>query len=282
MRCPSSTPAGMRTLTSRGRTSPRCPLQVGQPSLMIWPLPPQRGHTSDTENGPWFLAIMPTPPHSVHVSGMVPGFAPEPPHVEHTASAVKLTVVVTPCTASRKSRCNSASRSRPRRGPRGALRPARRLAPRPNRLPSRSPKPPNALELDRLAVPRATGPTEAAEPAGAAESARSADTRRDHLADVVVLLALRGIAEDVVRTRDFLEALLGCRVSLVRVRVVLLRQLAIGAGDLLLGRVLRHAEHPVVVLFEPLALRCHWSSFTLRLSPSQDAARVPSAGSRCA
>ena len=97
----------------------------------------------------------------------------------------------------------------------------------------------------------------------AAETARTAaetagpDARRDHLANLVVLLALLGIAEHVVRGGDLLEALLGLFVPRVRVGVVLLGELPIRARDVFLGRAFRHAEHVVVVLLEPLPLRSH-------------------------
>ena len=102
--------------------------------------------------------------------------------------------------------------------------------------------------------------TAAAEAAGAeAAGAVGADAGRDHLADLVVLLALLGVAEHVVRGGDLLEPLLGLLVARVRVGVVLLGELLVGARDLLLGRALRHAEHRVVVLLEPLALRRHYA-----------------------
>src|SRR6185503_2853473 len=96
---------------------------------------------------------------------------------------------------------------------------------------------------ERLAI-AGTEATEAARP----------HTRRNHASDFVVLLALLGIAQDVVRRGDVLEVFLGFLVSGIRVRVVLLRQLLIGARDVLVGRTLRYAEHVVIVLLEPLAL----------------------------
>jgi hypothetical protein len=106
-----------------------------------------------------------------------------------------------------------------------------------------------AVERERLAVAR-TEATEAARP----------HTRRHHASDFVVLLALLRIAQDVVRRGDVLEVFLGFLVSGIRVRVVLLRQLLIGARDVLVGRTLRYAEHVVIVLLEPLALRCQLAS----------------------
>ena len=79
----------------------------------------------------------------------------------------------------------------------------------------------------RRAAPREPPTAEAAERAEAAH--------------VVVLLALLGVAEDLVRLGDLLEALGGLGVALVLVRVVLLGELAV----LLLDLVLRaDAETP--------------------------------------
>jgi len=70
--------------------------------------------------------------------------------------------------------------------------------------------------------------------------------------DLVVGLALLGVGQDVVGGRDLLEPIL---VARVRVGVMLLGQLAIGAPDVLVGALLRHPEDLVVILLEPLALR---------------------------
>ena len=67
-------------------------------------------------------------------------------------------------------------------------------------------------------------------------------------ADLVVLLALVGVGQDLVRLVDLLEALLGLLVPGVDVRMVLPGELAVGGPDLLLGGGLRHAQHGVVVL----------------------------------
>src|SRR5947209_4517944 len=64
----------------------------------------------------------------------------------------------------------------------------------------------------------------------------------------VVLLALLGIAENLVRLLDVLELLFGlARVVGVRVRMPLARQLAVRALDVFLGRGLRHAQDRVIV-----------------------------------
>ena len=64
----------------------------------------------------------------------------------------------------------------------------------------------------------------------------------------VVLLALLGVAEDVVRLGDLLEALLGLLVAGVLVGVVLARELAVRLLDLVGRGLALDAEHLVVVL----------------------------------
>ncbi len=108
----------------------------------------------------------------------------------------------------------------------------------------------DVLEVERRAL------ESAGESAAAPEPTR-AGAARDHLADLVVLLALVGVAEHLVCGRHLLEALLGRGVTLVGVGVELLRQLPVGALDLLVGRAGLHAEHGVVVLLEPFALGSH-------------------------
>src|SRR5436305_14117295 len=143
MRWPSSTPAGMRTLTCRGRRSTPLPLHVGHGDSTIVPRPLHRGQARLKENGPWFSSTAPRPPHVGHTTGVVPGAAPLPWQVWHAISLVRLTVVVTPLTASRNERCSSVSRSSPRRGP--TVCPRRRPPPPPpKRLPNRSPRPPTS------------------------------------------------------------------------------------------------------------------------------------------
>src|SRR6266540_2244499 len=100
----------------------------------------------------------------------------------------------------------------------------------------------DVLEPDPSTGSRAAPTGEAAAP----------EARGSHAPDLVVLLALVLVAHDVVGRRDLLEPLLGGLVSGVGVRVVLLRELAVRLLDLRLRRVLRHAEHLVVVLVEPL------------------------------
>src|SRR5262249_19717872 len=66
-------------------------------------------------------------------------------------------------------------------------------------------------------------------------------------AELVVLLALRWIAEDFVRLVDLLEARLRRLVARVDVRVMPSRKLPVRLLDFLLGRRLRDAERGVVV-----------------------------------
>src|SRR5262249_28458166 len=66
-------------------------------------------------------------------------------------------------------------------------------------------------------------------------------------AQLVVLLALLGIAEDLVGFVQLLEARLRRRVAWIDVGVVLARELPVRLFDLLLGGGLRHAEGGVVV-----------------------------------
>src|SRR5581483_5061138 len=67
---------------------------------------------------------------------------------------------------------------------------------------------------------------------------------------LVVLPALGLVGQHVVGLGDLLELLLGRGVALVRVRVMLARELAIGLFDLGLARVLRDTEGLVVVLLD--------------------------------
>ena len=82
------------------------------------------------------------------------------------------------------------------------------------------------VEAD-VAVTRTTG--ESATTSARAESTRTG-TRRDHLADLVVLLALLAVTEHVVCRGDLLEALLGVLVSRVGVGVELLGELSVRAA----------------------------------------------------
>ncbi len=86
MREPSFTPAGMLTrnfLTVR--TAPE-PAQVGQGSSITVPLPPQREQGWEIENMPCPCVSIPRPSQRGHTFGVVPGLAPVPWQVEHSAA----------------------------------------------------------------------------------------------------------------------------------------------------------------------------------------------------
>ena len=80
------------------------------------------------------------------------------------------------------------------------------------------------------------------EVAEAAEAAARAGARAERPGPAVVLLALLGVAEHVVRLGDLLEARLGVLVARVAVRVIVARQLAVGLLDLLGGGALVDAR----------------------------------------
>src|SRR5919106_66999 len=85
------------------------------------------------------------------------------------------------------------------------------------------------------------------------EASPSGLHERPHL---VVLTALGVVGENGVRLGDLLEPLLRFLVALVRIGVILLGELAIGALYLVLRGVVRDAEDLVVVLVHPVT-RCH-------------------------
>src|SRR5690606_20232671 len=102
---------------------------------------------------------------------------------------------------------------------------------------------------------------EAATESGTAEAARTAATGFERVAAEVDDASLLGIRQHLVGGRDLLETLLRRLVG-VHIRVVLARQLAVRPFDLLVGRVLGHAERPVVV-------PCHVWFSSLRRSTEQ-------------
>ena len=112
----------------------------------------------------------------------------------------------------------------------------------------------------RAAAPAASAaePEEVAEDVGEvredvrveAGPARSTGARHAGVAEAVVPRALVGVAQDGVGLGGLLELLFGGRVALIAIGVVLQRQLAIRALDVLLAGILRDAEDLVVV---PLA-----------------------------
>src|SRR5690606_30609715 len=91
------------------------------------------------------------------------------------------------------------------------------------------------------------------EPAARAPRVRARPTEpepgeRPHLAELIVLLPLLRVGQDRVRLPDLLEALRRARVVPVRVRMVLLGELAIRPLDLVGRGTLRHAQDLIVIL----------------------------------
>jgi hypothetical protein len=67
------------------------------------------------------------------------------------------------------------------------------------------------------------------------------------VAPAIVLLALVGLAEDLVRLADLLELGLSLLVVRIQIGVVLTSELAVGLPDILLRGRPWHAEYIVVV-----------------------------------
>ena len=192
------------------------PAQVSHGLSITSPRPPHRGHGWLIEKKPWLSESMPRPPQRGQTIGEVPGFAPLPRQVAQVACFGTVTATSAPSIACSNDSCTSVSRSRPRAGAcRGAA---------------------AAPEDGREDVAEVGGEAAAAEPRAAAEAG-------EHAAGVV-LLALLGVRERVVGLLDLLEALLGLRVVLVAVGVVLARQLAVGALDLVRGRLAARPRAP--------------------------------------
>ena len=167
------------------------------------------------------------------MTGAVPGAAPLPLQVWQPPRDVTLTVVVRPSTASRNDRCSSVSRSWPRSG-------LAAPAPRPPARRGRGCPGRRCCRAGRRGRPRGSR-RRRRRPAAAGACRRTGCPTGAEAADLVVLLALGLVAEHVVGGRDLLEPLLRAGVG---VRVVLLGQLAVGLGDLLLGRALGHPQTP--------------------------------------
>src|ERR1700751_515108 len=134
IRCPSSTPGGMRTLMVRVRVGTPVPLHSSEGGSMIEPLPRQSVHGSEKPNAPFLRLIPPDPLQVGPTFGLVPGCAPLPWQLVHGDGLVSRSGIATPLAASTKSSWVSVSRSLPRRGRLG-----RAPAPRPNKPPNRSP-----------------------------------------------------------------------------------------------------------------------------------------------
>ncbi len=211
------------------RTAP-LPWQVGQGSSITVPAPPQREQGWEIENMPWPWVSIPRPSQRGQTIGVVPGFAPVPRQVGQVAAIGTWSGTCAPATAWSKVIETCASRSGPFSG-RGLVRTRRPLAEPPKRFERMSPiEEPSKSKLPKPPKPP-PGPAPVREGAGAA----------------VVLRALLGVAEHVVRLGDLLEARLGLLVVGVAIGVVLAREFAVGLLDLLRGGALVHPERLVVV-----------------------------------
>src|SRR4051794_26161891 len=150
MRCPSSTPGGIRTLIVRVRVVTPVPWHSSQGSSMMEPLPRHSVHGSEKPKAPWLRLMTPAPLQFGHTLGLVPGRAPLPWQLVHGAGLVSRSGIATPLVASRNDSSVSVSRSLPRRGRlgRGCF------GPRPDKPPHRAPRfapPPFGGAADRAA-----------------------------------------------------------------------------------------------------------------------------------
>ena len=205
MRLPSLTPAGMLTrkrLTVR--TAPEPP-QVGQGSSMIVPEPPHCEHGWEMENIPWPWVSMPRPSQRGQMVGVVPGARRCRGRCRRCCAIGTDSGTCAPATAWSKVIETSASRSAPRSAPGAPPAPAGAAASRP-RTGWTGCRPSTGVEV---------------EVAEAAEAAAGPAAWANGPAARVVLLALLGVAEDVVGLGDLLEACLGLLVPRVAVGVVL-------------------------------------------------------------
>src|SRR5215211_7368443 len=99
---PSFAPAGILTLTCLLLRTLPLPPHTLQGFSMILPSPPHLEHGVESAKNPWSRLCTPLPPHSGHVTGVVPGAAPVPLHSPHASSTGTPTRVVTPFNASLK------------------------------------------------------------------------------------------------------------------------------------------------------------------------------------
>ena len=188
---------------------------------MIWPAPPHCGQGWLIEKKPWLWASMPRPSQRGQVTGLVPGLAPLPWQVWQRSAFGTVTLI-----------CVAVDRLVEAQLDFGLeVAAAHRLGPGRGRPPPRLKIGEDVAEVGAEAAlaPPAAG---AERVAAAAEAGRRTGRR-------VVLLALLGIGEHVVRGGDLLELFLRRVVVRVAVRVVLARQFAVRLLDLVVGGVLR-------------------------------------------
>ena len=228
MRWPSSTPAGMRTLTSRGRRSTPAPGSWGTDrSIDASRAPARRARLAEARRSPGCRRARPGRRSCGQVDGWVPGAAPRAAagraggvahEVDRGGDAVDGVAE-----GQVELGLEVGAPLRPGAGPATGH---RRRPPRPNRPPSRSPMSPrsSARKLKPPAPARRPAPPDRSRPGPSLRTSSYS-------------LRFSGSPTHVVGGGDLLEALLGLGVTGVGVGVVLAGQLAVGAGDLLLGRV---------------------------------------------
>src|SRR5215212_4998251 len=147
IRCPSVTPAGIRTCMVLVDLPRPEPWQTGHGSSTTIPRPRHSRHGSVTAKTPPEVEVcIPLPSHVGQTRGIVPARAPVPRHASHAVSETICIATVTPSMACTKSTVTSPSTSLPRRGPRVVVnRVVWVVGPPLNRPPKISPRPPPAL-----------------------------------------------------------------------------------------------------------------------------------------
>src|SRR5215207_9106004 len=137
--CPSCTPAGMRTVTTRLRNCRPVPPQLKQCSLTTLPRPRQFGQVVTMRNIPPkpCCATRPCPPHCTQTIGDDPALAPVPLQTSQLSCFSNSIVFSVPLATSASDSSTCVSRSNPRCG-----RPARPPPPAPPAPPPARPNPP--------------------------------------------------------------------------------------------------------------------------------------------
>src|SRR4051812_11484682 len=120
MRCPSLTPAGMRTVMVRVWLVTPLPAHVGQGSSTTEPVPRQLRHGSEKAKAPWLRLVTPAPWQTGQVCGLVPGLAPLPWQVGQVPGLCMRSGAGTPRTASSEESGAPGSTACPRAGPEAA------------------------------------------------------------------------------------------------------------------------------------------------------------------
>src|SRR5258708_26017616 len=133
---PSSTPAGILTLTVRRVLTRPSPSHSGHGLRMTVPNPPQLGHARDVITWPrndlvtWLIS--PRPLQTSQVVGWLPGALPSPEQVGQTTAVSTVSSLVAPNTHSARSRSTRMVALRPRRarlrGPRAAWPPPKKAS----------------------------------------------------------------------------------------------------------------------------------------------------------